>query len=241
MQEKQAQGLDPTESSDKRTSLTELGERVTKLEIEAEAYQEAIKKQDLRIGDAFNLLQDPSSGNPRPETPSIIVKSPAKPWTTSLWHLWDLYSERGALRAKLMKVTEDRKAEERSVQALKSLTINKVTKTTETATGDFAATLASALDDLALQSATVPKTKEAQKKPSDFKQEGNRISRTSCRDVGKPEEKVHQTTGPSSEKRRAGKYSVRIVEDNEPWKIYGYRGDNFYDHYDRIRAIARKR
>ncbi|KAH0428524.1 hypothetical protein CcaCcLH18_08986 [Colletotrichum camelliae] len=243
MQEKQAQGLDPMESSDKRTSLTELEERVTKLEIEAEAYQKAIKKQDLRIGEAFNLLEDPSLGNPRPETPLIIVKSSAKPCTTSLWHLWDLYSDREALRAKLIKVNEDKKAEERSVQTLKSLTIDKATKTTETATGDPVATLACDLENLSLQPATAPKTKEAQKKPSEFEQHRNQISRASCRDLRKPEAKARQKTGLSTEKRRAGtgRYSVRIVEDNEPWKIYGYRGDNFYDHYDRIRAIARKR
>ncbi|KAK1838734.1 hypothetical protein CCHR01_18649 [Colletotrichum chrysophilum] len=243
MQERRTQGLDPTEPKDIRTSLSVLRTTVTKLEIEANAYQEAIKKQDLLIGEAFNILQDPSSGHPMRQTPSIISRSSAKSWTASLEHLWDLYTERAALRIKLMKINADKKTAERSVQALKSLTITKASKRAETPTGDAVATLASAMKHLALQTVTTPKITEAQKTPSDSKQQSNQITRSNCGNLGRPEAKLRQTTEPSTEKRRAshGRYSIRIVEDNEPWKTYGYQGDNFYDHYDRIRALARKR
>ncbi|KAF5485225.1 hypothetical protein CGCS363_v014511 [Colletotrichum siamense] len=243
MQERRTQGLDPREPKDIRTSLSVLRMTVTKLEMEARAYQEAIKKQDLLIGEAFNILQDPSSDHPMRQTPSNIAKSSAKSWKASLEHLWDLYTERAALRTKLMKITEDKKAAERSVQALKSLTITKASKKAETPTGDAVATLASAMGDLTLHPVTTPKIEDAQKKPSDSKQQSNQITRSNCGNLGKPEARLRQTTEPSTEKRRAshGRYSIRIVEDNEPWKTYGYRGDNFYDHYDRIRALARKR
>ncbi|KAI8303358.1 hypothetical protein K4K61_007148 [Colletotrichum sp. SAR11_59] len=243
MQERRTQGLDPTEPKNIRTSLSVLRTTVTKLEIEANAYQEAIKKQDYLIGEAFNLLQDPSSGNPMRQTPSIIAKSSAKSWTASLKHLWDLYTERAALRTKLIKITEDKETAERSVQALKNLTITKASKKAKTPTGDAVATLASAMGDLTLQPVTTPKIEEAPKRPSDSKQQRNQITRSDCENLGRPEAKLRQTTGPATEKRRAshGRYSIRIVEDNEPWKTYGYRGDNFYDHYDRIRALARKR
>ncbi|KAF4834777.1 hypothetical protein CGCSCA4_v012850 [Colletotrichum siamense] len=243
MQERRTQGLYPTEPNDIRNSLSVLRTAVAKLDIEANAYQEASKKQDLLIGEAFNILQDPSSGHPMRQTPSIIAKSSAKSWTASLEHLWDLYTERAALRTKLIKITEDKKTAERSVQALKNPTITKASKKAETPTGDAVATLASAMKHLALQPVTTPTITEAQKKPSGFKQQSNQITRSNCGDLGRPEAKLRQTTELSSEKRRAphGRYSICIVEDNEPWKTYGYRGDNFYDHYDRIRALARKR
>ncbi|KAF3801797.1 hypothetical protein GCG54_00015016 [Colletotrichum gloeosporioides] len=243
MQERRTQGPDPTQPKSIRTSLSVLRTTVTKLEIEANAYQEAIKKQDLLIEEAFNNLQDPSSGHPMRQTPSSIAKSSAKSWTASLEHLWDLYTERAALRTKLMKITEDKKTAERSVQALKSLTITNASKKAETPTGDAVAILASAMGDLTLQPVTIPKIEEAQKTPYDSKQQSNQITRSNCGNLGRSEAKLRQTTGPSTEKSRAahGRYSIRIVEDNEPWKTYGYRGDNFYDHYDRIRALARKR
>ncbi|KAI8239655.1 hypothetical protein K4K55_001577 [Colletotrichum sp. SAR 10_96] len=243
MEERRTQGLDPPEPKDIRTSLSVLRTTVTKLEIEANAYQEAIKKQDLLIGEAFNILQDPSSSHPMRHTPSKVAKSSAKSWTASLEHLWDLYTERAALRTKLMKITEDKKTTERSVQALKNLTTTKASKKAETPTGDAVVTLESAMGDLTLQPVTTPKIEEAQKKPSGSKQQRKQITRPNCGNLGKPEAKLRQTTGPSTEKGPAahGRYSIRIVEDNEPWRTYGYRGDNFYDHYDRIRALARKR
>ncbi|KAJ5017692.1 hypothetical protein K4K57_007883 [Colletotrichum sp. SAR 10_99] len=229
MEERRTQGLDPPEPKDIRTSLSVL---VTKLEIEANAYQEAIKKQDLLIREAFNILQDPSSSHPMRHTPSKVAKSSAKSWTASLEHLWDLYTERAALRIKLMKITEDKKTTERSVQALKNLTTTKASKKAETPTGDAVVTLESAMGDLTLQPVTTPKIEEAQKKPSGSKQQRKQITRPNCGNLGKPEAKLRQTTGPSTEKGPAahGRYSIRIVEDEEPWRTYGYRGDNFYDH-----------